>query len=159
MNASSISEVLSAWEAASRSVGRNLPAGIVERGLAFLPDSPEWAISEDASELFALTAEDVLFSLGLSSDSEWRLRSRPLYADRLLVRLSWSQPRADRDRRTDLEHRLDVRLPGGARARRVATPARIRYPRREWNRTRRCARAVCQGNRDASRVGAPRLSR
>jgi hypothetical protein len=92
MNAASISEVLSTWEAAARSVGRNLPAGIVERGLAFLPDSPEWAISEDASELFALTRDAVVFSLGLSSDSEWRLRSRPLYADRLLVRLTWSEP-------------------------------------------------------------------
>jgi hypothetical protein len=92
MNAACISEVLSAWEAAARSVGRNLPAGIVERGLGCLPDSPEWAINEDASELFALTKSDVVFSLGLSSDSEWRLRSRPLYADRLLVRLSWSQP-------------------------------------------------------------------
>ena len=28
----------------------------------------------------------------MSSDSEWRLLSRPLYADRLFVRLSWSQP-------------------------------------------------------------------
>jgi hypothetical protein len=92
MNAPSVNEVLSAWEAAARSVGRDLPDGIVERGLAFLPDSVEWAINEDASELFALTEDDVLFSLGVSSDSEWRLRSRPLYADRLLVRLSWSQP-------------------------------------------------------------------
>lgn len=33
-----------------------------------------------------------MFSLGRSSDSEWRLRSRPLYAGRLLVHLSWSQP-------------------------------------------------------------------
>jgi hypothetical protein len=92
MNAASISEVLSAWGAVARSVGRDLPAGIVERGLAFLPDSSEWAISEDASALFALTKDDVVFSLGLSPDSEWRLRSRPLYADRLFVRLSWSQP-------------------------------------------------------------------
>jgi hypothetical protein len=92
MNAANISEALRAWEAAARSVGRDLPAGIVERGLAFLPDSPEWAISEDASALFALTKDDVVFSLGLSSDSEWRLRSRPLYADHLLVRLSWNQP-------------------------------------------------------------------
>ena len=92
MNAATISEVLSAWEAAAQSVSRNLPHGIVERGLAFLPGSPEWAISEDAGELFALTMDDVLFSLGFSSDSEWRLRGRPLHADRLLVRLSWSQP-------------------------------------------------------------------
>ena len=92
MNAASISEVLSAWEAIARSVGRDLPADVVERGLAFLPDSPEWAISEDASALYALTNDDVVFTLGLSSDSEWRLGSRPLYADRLLVRLSWSQP-------------------------------------------------------------------
>ena len=28
----------------------------------------------------------------VSSDSEWRLLSRPLYADRLFLRLSWSQP-------------------------------------------------------------------
>jgi hypothetical protein len=92
MNAASISEVLSAWEAAARSVGRNLPVGIVERGLAFLPDSPEWAISEDASALFALTKDDVVFTFGLGADSETSLHSRPLYADRLLVRLSWSQP-------------------------------------------------------------------
>lgn len=92
MNAASVSEVLGAWEAAARSVDRNLPAGIVERGLALLPDSPAWAISEDASALFALATDDVVFSLGLSSDSEWRLRSRPLHADRLRVRLSWSQP-------------------------------------------------------------------
>jgi hypothetical protein len=92
MNAASISEVLSAWEAAARSVGRNLPVGIVERGLAFLPDSLEWAISEDASALFALTKDDVVFSLGLSPDSETSLHSRPLYSDRLLARLSWSQP-------------------------------------------------------------------
>jgi hypothetical protein len=92
MNAASISEVLSAWEASARSVSRNLPAGLVERGLVFLPDSPEWAISEDASALFALAKDDVLFDLGLSSDGEWRLRSRALYADRLLVRLTWSQP-------------------------------------------------------------------
>lgn len=70
MNAASIREVLSAWEAAARSVGRNLPVGIVERGLALLPDSPQWAISEDAGALFALTKDDFLFSLGLSSDSE-----------------------------------------------------------------------------------------
>lgn len=92
MNAASISEALSAWQAAARRVGRNLPAGIVERGLAFLPDSLEWAISEDANALFALTEDDVVFSFGPSSDGEWKLRSRPLYADRLLVRLSWSQP-------------------------------------------------------------------
>ena len=67
MNAASISEVLSAWEAAARSVGRNLPTEIVERGLAFLPDSPEWAVSEDASALFALTKDDVVFSLGLAT--------------------------------------------------------------------------------------------
>ena len=67
MNAASISDVLSAWEAAARSVGRNLPTDIVERGLAFLPDSPEWAVSEDASTLFALTKDDVVFSLGLAT--------------------------------------------------------------------------------------------
>jgi hypothetical protein len=65
MNAASISEVLSAWAAVARSVGRGLPADIVKRGLAFLPDSPEWAISEDASALFALSKDDVVFSLGL----------------------------------------------------------------------------------------------
>lgn len=92
MNAAGVSEVLSAWEAAARSVGRHLPVGIVERGLEFLPDSSEWAIGEDAGALFALSRDDVVFSLGVSSDSEWRLRSRPLYADRLVVRLSWSQP-------------------------------------------------------------------
>lgn len=91
MNAAGISEALSAWKAVARSVGGNLPADVVERGLALLPDSTEWVISEDASALFALTKDDVVFSLGLSSDSEWRLSSRPLDADRLLVRLSWSQ--------------------------------------------------------------------
>jgi hypothetical protein len=91
MNAPIIGEVLSAGEALARSVGRDVLADIVERGLAFLPESPEWAISEDAGALFALTKDDVVFSLGLSSDGEWRLGSRPLYADRLLVRLSWSQ--------------------------------------------------------------------
>lgn len=95
MDAASIREVLSAWEAAARSAGRDLPTGIVERGLAFLPDSAEWSIGDDASALFALTADDVVFSLGLTeggADREMSLRSRPLHADRLQVRLTWSQP-------------------------------------------------------------------
>lgn len=92
MDAATISEVVSAWEAAARSSGRDLPVDSVERGLAFLPDSPQWAISEDASALFALTNDDVVFVFGLGPGRQTALHSRPLYRERLLVRLAWSQP-------------------------------------------------------------------
>ncbi|MGH2887917.1 MAG: hypothetical protein ACRDPA_35355, partial [Solirubrobacteraceae bacterium] len=73
------------WGAEASDVGRDFPHERVVRALSLLPDVGIWAISEDSSALFALLADEVVFTVGLRDDGTVSVQSRPLDSERLLV--------------------------------------------------------------------------
>jgi hypothetical protein len=56
-----------------------------------LPDVGIWAISEDSSALFALLADEVVFTVGFRDGGTVSVRSRPLDSKRLLVTHTWEE--------------------------------------------------------------------
>jgi hypothetical protein len=89
-----ITGVAGFWGAAAREAGRNFPHERVVRALSSLPDVRIWAISEDSSALFALLADEVVFTVGLRDDGTLSIRSRPLDSKRLLVSLTWGESKS-----------------------------------------------------------------
>lgn len=128
-----ITSVADSWGAEASDVGRDFPHDRVVRALSLLPDVGIWAISEDSSALFALLADEVVFTVGLRDDGTVSVRSRPLDSKRLLVYhtsepskpieaggTAWStrwifQYRAERDARDAWQHITGTVVPDGVR--------------------------------------------
>jgi hypothetical protein len=58
-----ITSVAGFWGAVARDAGRNFPHERVVLALSSLPDVRIWAVSEDSSALFALLADEVVFTV------------------------------------------------------------------------------------------------
>lgn len=86
-----ITGVAGLWGAAARDADRNFPHELVVRALSSLPDLRIWAVSEDSSALYALLADEVVFTVGLRDDGNVSVRSKPLDSKRLLVSLTWEE--------------------------------------------------------------------
>ena len=79
------------WGAAASDAGRTFSHDRVVRALSLLPDVGIWAISEDSSALFALVADEVVFTVGFRDDGTVGVHSRPLDSKRLLVSHTWGE--------------------------------------------------------------------
>lgn len=64
------------------------------QALSSLPDVRIWAVSEDSSALFALLADEVVFTVGSRDDGNVSVRSKPLDSKRLLVSLKWEESKS-----------------------------------------------------------------
>jgi hypothetical protein len=90
-----ITGVAGFWGAAACDAGRNFPHERVVLALSSLPDVRIWAVSEDSSSaLFALLADEVVFTVGLRDDGNVSVRSKPLDSKRLLVSLTWEESKS-----------------------------------------------------------------
>jgi len=86
-----ITNVAGFWGAAASDAGRTFSHDQVVRALSLLPDVGIWAISEDSSALFALVADEVVFTVGFRDDGTMGVHSRPLDSKRLLVSHAWGE--------------------------------------------------------------------
>jgi hypothetical protein len=87
MNEADVSAAMAMWE---RHAATSLPREDVERALRQLPESGVCAVSDDATALFMLSPTDTLFIVSAQCGTV-TLTSRPLDADRLVVRLEWDE--------------------------------------------------------------------
>ena len=89
-----ITGVAGFWGAAARDAGRKFPNERMVQALSSLPDVRIWAVSEDSSALFALLADEVVFTVGSRDDGNVSVRSKPLDSKRLLVSLKWEESKS-----------------------------------------------------------------